>query len=420
MDFLRRDRSADVLRLAGVLLLVVLLAGGCGRRAVAPTPEPRTLHFLIFGISQPSLEPYERLAEAFHNEVPHLTVEIEGTSGLAVDQRVLGRDVDAIAFLPWNIGNLDILLPLDPFIDREPPDFLADYLSQTLDAVRYNGKIIALPADWDTAILYYNQALFDAEGIPHPQAGWTWSDFLAYAQVLTRLLPDGDMQYGFYAGSLLWLSFVVEEVGEDLFDFDTLRLDSEPVMRAVQRYTDLILEHGVMPSPGEYARQSRQVGDLIASSRVGMWLGSIAERGGRAREEGWAFPWGAAPLPRGNTGRSYSLMLMYAIPASPSSSKDPADVWRWIAFLSHRSEQINGLPARRSLLEDSDFRRTLGSEAEVDTYMQVVAEAAPVPLALEIGVPYIALNQAVERVLGGNASVEDALRVAQRAVENAR
>ena len=417
MNISRRDRPANVIRLLGVLLLIALLAGGCGRRAAKPTPEPRTLHFLVFGLNQPSLEPYERLAEAFHKEYPNLTVEVKGTSDLGGFQQALQNDADAVAFLPWGISDLDSLLPLDPFINREPPDFLTDFLPQALDAVRYQGQIIALPVDWDTNVLYYNQTLFDAERIPYPEAGWTWSDFLIYAQMLTRLLPDDSMQYGFYAGSLLWLSFVVEEVGEDLFRFDTLRLDSEPMMRAIQRYTDLVLVHGVMPSTSEYAQQYRQVGDLVSAGQVGMWLGSITERGGRSAVMEWGFPWGVAPLPRGNTGRSYSQMLMFAIPASSSSAGDPEDAWRWLAFLSQQPEHITGLPARRSLLEDRDFRRTLGTEQEADIYMLMVTEAAPIPLALEIDTAYIALNRAVEKILSGDMSVEDALREAQRTVE---
>ncbi len=417
MNISRRDRPANVIRLLGILLLIALLAVGCGRRAAKPTPEPRTLQFLVFGLNQPSLESYERLAETFHKEYPHLTVEVKGTTDLGGFQQALQGDADAVAFLPWGISDLDSLLPLDPFISREPPDFLTDFLPQALDAVRYQGQIIALPVDWDTNVLYYNQTLFDAERIPYPEAGWTWSDFLLYAQMLTRLLPDDSTQYGFYAGDLLWLSFVVEEVGEDLFRFDTLRLDSEPMMRAIQRYTDLVLVHGVMPSASEYAQQYRQIGDLVSAGRVGMWLGSITERGGRSAVMEWGFPWGVAPLPRGNTGRSYSQMLMFGIPASFSSAGDPADAWRWLAFLSKQPEHITGLPVRRSLLEDSDFRLTLGTEQEADIYMQMVTEAAPIPLALEIDTPYIALNRAVEKILSGDMSVEDALSEAQRTVE---
>jgi len=40
-------------------------------------------------------------------------------------------------------------------------------------------------------MMFYNKKLFDQAGISYPSGDWTWEDFLAIAQKLTRDL-DGD------------------------------------------------------------------------------------------------------------------------------------------------------------------------------------------------------------------------------------
>lgn len=84
------------------------------------------------------------------------------------------------------------ILDLDPFIEADEEINMADFYPLALDALRYKGRLYALPNDIAVFAMFYNKDMFDEAGsIPHPQKGWTWDDFLEISKKLTRDI-DGD------------------------------------------------------------------------------------------------------------------------------------------------------------------------------------------------------------------------------------
>ena len=49
-----------------------------------------------------------------------------------------------------------------------------------------NGSVIGIPALVDNLAVVYNKKLFAAAGLPVPTASWTWPEFVADAQKLTK------------------------------------------------------------------------------------------------------------------------------------------------------------------------------------------------------------------------------------------
>ncbi|MCS7221125.1 MAG: extracellular solute-binding protein [Anaerolineae bacterium] len=404
-----------ILQLAVIILLLGNLATGCGGRAT-PTPEPRTVQFIVYNLPAGLLAPYQRLAKEFHAAHPELTVEVKAASGSAALRSALDGGADAVLAWSWAFNDIGELRPLDPFLETEPSTFLPDYLPSALDAVRRQGQIIALPADLDVLVLYFNKDLFDQTSTPYPAPGWTWNDFVTLAQSVTQPLADGAIQYGFYPSDALpaYLPFVAQEMaalwGDDLLSPQALRLDGEPVIRAIQWYADLALAHRVMPTPAEARRQTA---DPIALGRAPMWLGWMSERGGRLDGIEWKFRWGVAPLPRGSTDRTILIMTVYAI---PTSSPRPEDAWRWIRFLADHFEQNSALPARQSLLRDAELRQSLGDE-HADVFVQAAMAGILASPSPQFEVYAAALDQAVRDVFERDLPVEEALRRAQQRAE---
>ncbi|HEY65518.1 MAG TPA: sugar ABC transporter substrate-binding protein [Caldilineae bacterium] len=406
-------------RACGILfVLALVLSTAACRGRVTPTPEPRTIQFILYNQPGELRSPYQRLADEFQAEHPEITVEIRSISGSGSLRSALNAGADVVLSWGWALQDVGELRPLDPFIEAESPDFLNDYLPRVLDAVRYQGQILALPVDLDVLVLYYNKELFDQAGVPYPEPGWTWSDFVALAQALTQPLPDGNVQYGFYPAGALpdYLPFVAQELsalwGDDLLNPQKLRLDSEPVIRAVEWFTDLALRYGVMPTPAELRRST---GDPIVLGRAAMWLDWMSERGGRWDSVPWQFSWGVAPLPRGSTGRTIVIMAMYVI---PTSANHPEDAWRWITFLSRRYEQNSGLPVRRSLLEDPDLQKQIGPE-HFEVFVKAAMDGIIASPGPEFDIYASALERAVREILVDGRPVEEALRDAQRRVDAA-
>ncbi|GIH25872.1 sugar ABC transporter substrate-binding protein [Acrocarpospora phusangensis] len=59
------------------------------------------------------------------------------------------------------------------------------YPKAVSDSYTYEGKIFALPKDFDTNGIWYNKALFDAAGVKYPDDTWDWQDVQDAAKKLT-------------------------------------------------------------------------------------------------------------------------------------------------------------------------------------------------------------------------------------------
>ena len=92
------------------------------------------------------------------------------------------------------------------------PDFPAgvkeDFLPASLDAVTYNGKIMALPFELESLGLYYNKEMLDKAGVQVPK---TWDELHAAAKKLTTdkvagliIPPDKGPYFNFIWYPFLW------------------------------------------------------------------------------------------------------------------------------------------------------------------------------------------------------------------------
>jgi multiple sugar transport system substrate-binding protein len=98
-------------------------------------------------------------------------------------------------------ANKDVFLDLTPMIQNDPdtvtPKFnIKDFYPQTVEPFIHQGKILGLPKDFSTMVLYYNKTMFDSAGVAYPTDNWTWNDFLEACKKLTKKDADtGRMQY---------------------------------------------------------------------------------------------------------------------------------------------------------------------------------------------------------------------------------
>ena len=89
-----------------------------------------------------------------------------------------------------------MLVPLDDWLAKSDLISLDDYPPALAAIYNYRGKQYAIPKDMDTIGLWYNKELFDAAGIPYPNADWTWDDFREAAIALT---DEENQVWGFAA-----------------------------------------------------------------------------------------------------------------------------------------------------------------------------------------------------------------------------
>jgi multiple sugar transport system substrate-binding protein len=139
-----------------------------------------------------------------------------------------------------------------PFIEADPDFDLSNYFENTLELMRRGERIYGVPLDFTPMVMYYNKKLFDQAGVPYPQSGWTWDEFLATARKLTIRSQDADTpaQFGFAFENIMpfWVLWLWN-AGGDVLDPSGKRasgyLDSPETIAAVQFLVDLMHKHHV-------------------------------------------------------------------------------------------------------------------------------------------------------------------------------
>jgi multiple sugar transport system permease protein len=220
--------------------------------------------------------------------------------------------LDAI-MVPVFIGR-DVLLDLMPFV-RKYGVHLDGYYSNVLSIAMRGGKVYALPKDFTPMVMYYNKDLFDAAGVDYPEEGWTWSDFLRIARVLTRDI-DGDGrvdQYGTatYSKFFYWPPWVWSNGGDFLDPTGKSAsgyLNSPATENALQFLIDLRKVHRVAPT-SQTAASLGGTGSMFYTGRIGMmesghwWLPTLRRyiAQGKIRV-------GVAPMPVPQGGKPITVL----------------------------------------------------------------------------------------------------------------
>jgi len=157
----------------------------------------------------------------------------------------------------YDLALQDLLLPLDDLVAASDLD-LAAFDPAVLPLYRNpTGQLHCLPMAIATLALVYNKDLFDAAGVPYPQAPWNWEDLLATAQQLTRA-ADGEGEdkgavevYGIDRFDRYWPLLVWTATGHNVFDDPyaptQFLLEEKEAITALQWLADLSLVQGVMP-----------------------------------------------------------------------------------------------------------------------------------------------------------------------------
>ena len=139
-----------------------------------------------------------------------------------------------------------MLEPIESRLEDSDAFEQEDFYPQALDAFRFDGKLVCLPQNISSLVVYYNRDLFKRAKVPEPKAGWTWDEMVQKAIKLTRdTNGDGDIdQHGLgVEPSIIRIApFVWSNGGEVVDDEEAptrLALDSPEATEAMQKFFDL-------------------------------------------------------------------------------------------------------------------------------------------------------------------------------------
>lgn len=217
------------------------------------------LHLGVFSGSiwdVPNGDSYAILDDAIQSfEEAHPGVKITYQSGIRpedyeeyIAQQILTDTIPDVMFLPSNmfstLANNGTLQNLDAMMEQDD-DFSADiYYETSLMEGSLHDTYYALPYESVPNLMFVNKTLLEQEHIKLPDNDWTWDDFYAICQAVTRD-SDGDGmldRFGYYGYT--WEDAVYSN-GTQIYDegLHQVTLDDERVIEATAFMRKLVSLH---------------------------------------------------------------------------------------------------------------------------------------------------------------------------------
>jgi multiple sugar transport system substrate-binding protein len=256
-----------------------------------------------------------------------------------------------------------ILEPLDEYVAADQFD-TSDFVTATLDQMKYDGKLYALPVAVHTTLLLYNKDLFAAAGIAEPPKTTSqWADAIAkltkadgsgnISQLGLNVAPDAPIGWTWafggqwadaqgnptptHPGNIACINFCLDNV------FKKYGVDQ------VKKFQSGFGEYASPQNPFYVGKVAMVVDGEWQSRFVQLYAPNLN--------------WGVAPIPvaddhpelAGATDLSSSMFFI------PTNSRHKKEAWEFMKYLLSSDAMrdftlaLANLPARRSLLEDPAY-----------------------------------------------------------------
>jgi multiple sugar transport system substrate-binding protein len=391
----------------------------------------RTQVTYAFWGGETELELSRQLKEQFEAANPDIEVKLQQVnsneyeqklliqiaSGTAPDVMVI-RDASSVFF-----ARRGLYADLNPLIESHDVD-LSVFDPQTLEAYQLDGEQYGLPRSVTPVLTYYNEKMFDDAGVAYPEEDWTWDDFLAAAQALTRD-TDGDGktdQWGTFMvpWDALFLPIVYSYGGNIMNEDGTEATMLQPeTVAAFEFANDLINEHHVAP-PVEEAEAFNWI-DGWAQQKYAMifqgrWATPIFLDA--MEESGAQFEFDVAPIPQGALRSTVQYSDALGI---LKSSEAPDAAFMWIEFLTgEEGQQTLGGPRSLVVPANLNVAQTLISPdvlpENASLFISEAEYGAPPPQSPSFSALYEIVNRNLREVFLGLQPVEEGLSRANEEV----
>ena len=425
-----KKRSLAIL--AGGMSLALLLSacGPASTPAASPSSEPAgetqqqtaeaepvTITYCNFNASGGNEETLQRMYEAFHEEYPNITVEIETIAMDDYFTQMQTRVAGGTAPDCYELNIENFASYANNGVLAEITDVDLSSLDETaLSAFNVDGKQYGLPGNFSNVVLVYNKDLFDQAGIDYPNEDWTQDDVQAAAEAIRAL---GDDIYGIYQ-PITYNEFykVAAQYGGSLLNVDLTEftINSPENIQAAQVMVDRVLVSNVQPTEVQMGGMGDW--DLFMSGRLGMIPTGIWAF--NTFTEGCDFAWDIAVEP-GAVQKATHFFSNACVINAQSENKEAAATWiTWLTSSPEaaalRIEAGWDLPAindEATLAAYLDITPPDNRQAVFDSLDYLVTPPVIEDYALMSDI----IGQALAAAAAGTMSVEDALNQAQSQCE---
>ena len=416
---MRRLRFGLVLGVGSTLLLAACGGGGTSNQSFDPTTVSGTVRLSGWTSSPSEDKLLTDQVAAFQQAYPKIKVTYEPVaqdfrtklkaqlaSGTEPDVFYLELG-DAAGLMPKHV-----LLDLRQYMAKTNTN-ASDFAGPLLSAFKQGDAIYGIPKDFNTLALFYNKDMFSAAGISEPTASWTWQDLADAAKKLTK----GGV-YGLMTppDSARWAPFVYQNGGQILSsDNSKSMLTGSAVIEATKYYASF-QQNGSGTYPAKLGAGIGWAGDAFAKGKSAMVM-----------EGGWLIPfmkdypnvhWNAVELPKGKSQGNLFFTVAYAASARTKNADASWLLINYLTSLQNQKTVLNSgfaLPTRLALKDDPFFAAHPASAA----IFAGNAYAKPFAWGVHSDAVSTAISNALERILLGKQTVEQAMAQADKEVNDA-
>ena len=282
-----------------------------------------------------------------------------------------------------------------------------------------DGKLYAVPKDFQTVCLIYNKGIFDEVGLPYPGEDYTWDQMVSDAKKIVKKDGDKITRYGFVHNESVMSSWFVYCYvnGGTIFkpeENDGKYVDTPANREAWQKAADLIFKDQVAPDGAAITEITPD--EMFMNEKVAMICYVPAQIENYSKVLGDKV--GIANFPYMKEKATITNCLGYGIPAG---TKNLAAAKEFLAYLSSEAGQAPQgqamIPAYKGIVSDME---TKFKDMGFKTYLDAGDYAIPTPVEQYSGnEARKAIETEVKNILFGAKDVPTALQDAEKGIVTA-
>ena len=400
--------------LIGMLLILSMVLSACGGRQPAASDEKVTI---VVWDYYGEATPVKPLIEGFQKEYPNITVQYEA---LDWDSTLEKLNVVLTGGTPPDVVTTDMTwLPkfaaLGAFTDLKSLSggklngvaWNEAFTPGALEAITFNGQIVAALYDFDVYALYYRADLFEQKGLQVPT---TWNELLDVSQKLA----EGDKYlYQWSADSFHGSQWIYENGGNLLSDDNTTVIfNSSESVEAIQAYYDLLTQGGALYWGADQGERIQGIKD----GRIAMFSDGPYNMGiMKSAAPEMSGMWRVAVHPYNKQPGSYLGGTGLVIP-SQAQQKEAA--WKFIEYAMRVENQIGvytyagAAPALTAALQSAEVNVAdpyFDGQKTFDVFLEAMKTAKHFPYVRQWNDIDVAFSTGMEQIGLEQKSVKDAL-----------
>ncbi len=419
-------------RIAVALVLTLALLPGCAKAPAPEATETAATTTTIKMLSMGEDDALTAVINAYQEKHPNDRIQLvpfDSAPGANVfdelRRQVKVQEMDVVTAFDMSIFVPDGLVqPLDPYIQKAAFDLQP--FGPALESRRIEGKLYELPYSLMVSIIAYNTEMFREAGVSPPTDGWTWDDLRAAAQRLTTE-KNGTKVWGFAPQfpEMMVSTYLQQWRGE----VEPLTANEKRVRDALQLFGSMVQIDKSMPPVAKreaggpatfYAREELRE-RKAAISLMDLFEFRIVQTDKEAK-----LPVDMLPLPvaPGATATSRAQAQSLGISAR---SQQPEAAWRFIQFVTGpEGAAILARAGSLPLYNSADVKKAWfeqepppppGTEALFNTTWSLPPHTNPKPSGADMSGLAQAWSQAVNDLLSGSRSWEEAFANYQQALK---